>query len=71
MSLCIYYCQEGEHAMQMCELQEEMRLQRDSSHNLEQEIIHLQQGVTDLSHELEVKGKEILRIRSEANHAAR
>ena len=57
--------------MKISDLQEEMRHREVTIRNLEAEIRKLQSGVGDMSRELEMKGKEVLRIRSEANQAAK
>ena len=57
--------------MRISEIEEEMRHRERTIRNLEEQITSLQAGVDDMSKELELKGKEILRIRSEANQAAK
>ena len=57
--------------MRMSELQEDIRHREMTIRNCEDQISQLQSGVNDMSKELEMKGKEILRIRSEANQAAK
>ena len=66
-----YSLQDGEHAMRSSELEDSIRHREETIRHLEGEIRTLQSGVDDMSRELEMKGKEILRIRSEANTAAR
>ena len=57
--------------MRMSEMKEDMRHREMTIRNLEDQTNQLQAGINDMSKELEMKGKEILRIRSEANQAAK
>lgn len=61
------YFQEKEHEMKYSELEEDMRHRDISIRTLNDEIRDLKSGVAQMSSELEAKGKEVLRIRSEAN----
>ena len=67
----VYNWQEGDFAMRMSEMKEDMRHREMTIRNLEDQTNQLQAGINDMSKELEMKGKEILRIRSEANQAAK
>ena len=57
--------------MRISEMEEEIRHREGTIRNLEEQIDSLQSGIDDMSKELELKGKEILQIRSEANQAAK
>ena len=48
-----------------------MQQRNEAIQELDGEIEKLQSGINELSHELEAKGKEILKIRSESNMALR
>ena len=52
--------------MKETDLQEVIRQREEMIRMLEEEVRKLQQGVNDMSVELKTKGKEILKIRSEA-----
>ena len=70
----ILFCvtlKEGDFSMKLSELEEEVRHREITLRNFEEEIRNLRTGISDMSKELDMKGKEILRIRSEANQAAR
>ena len=69
--MLVYIQQEGDFAMRMSEMKEDMRHREMTIRNLEEQTNQLQAGINDMSKELEMKGKEILRIRSEANQAAK
>ena len=69
--LAFVYDQEGDFSMRLAELEEEVRHREMSVRNFEEEVRNLKLGISDMSKELDAKGKEILRIRSEANQAAR
>ena len=53
--------------MKMTELQDDVRYREQTIKTLEEEMKSLQAGVSNMTHELEAKGKEVLKIRSEAN----
>ncbi|CAH1783825.1 unnamed protein product [Owenia fusiformis] len=62
---------ESEHQMKSEELQQEIRHRERHITSLEGDVNSLQIGLDKMSHELDAKGKEILQIRSEANHQLR
>ncbi|ELU13817.1 hypothetical protein CAPTEDRAFT_107275 [Capitella teleta] len=62
---------DGDHAMVTSELEECVRHRDQTISHLETELQNLQKGIDEMSRELEAKGKDVLRIRSEANAAAR
>ena len=57
--------------MKNSELEEEIRLRQAAIATLEEDVKRLQDGINQMAHELEVKGKEILNVRSEANRTLR
>ena len=57
--------------MKVSDLEEEIRHRQAAIAMLEDELKQLQTGISDMGHELDSKGKEILKIRSEANNAVR
>ncbi len=65
------FSQEGEHDMRVTDLEDDLRSRDVTIQGLREEIRKTQQGIADMSHELDSKGKEILRIRREANENAR
>ena len=52
-------------------MKDDIRHREQTLKSLEAEIGKLQQGLNEMGRELDEKGKEILRIRSEANHTLR
>lgn len=61
--------QDGEHAMKISELDEQATGQARLIKTLQTEQTELKNGLNDMSKELEIKVKEILQVRSEANQA--
>jgi len=59
--------QDGEHATKVSELEQQAANQAKLLKTLKDEQNELQNGLNDMSKELEVKVKEILHVRSEAN----
>ena len=62
-----YWLQDGEHAIKISDLEEQSSRQARLAKTLKSERTELQNGLNDMSKELEVKVKEILQVRSEAN----
>ncbi|XP_063299543.1 protein FAM184A isoform X3 [Pelobates fuscus] len=63
--------QEAELLRRISELEEQQRHQEHHVSNLNKELVILHESINTLTKELEFKGKEILRIRSEANQQIR
>ncbi|XP_062858500.1 protein FAM184A isoform X2 [Trichomycterus rosablanca] len=63
--------QERELLGRMSELQEEVSRRKNHIANLDHEIHTLNENISTLTKELELKGKEVLKIRSEANQQIR
>nr|XP_005008204.1 protein FAM184A isoform X5 [Cavia porcellus] len=63
--------QSKEHVCRITDLQEELRLREHHISDLDKEMQHLRENIRALSTELEFKGKEILRIRSESSQQMR
>ena len=59
--------QDGEHATKISELEDQAKGQARLMKSLQTEQTELKSGLNDMSKELEVKVKEILQVRSEAN----
>jgi len=59
--------QDGEHALKISELEEQATKQGKLVKSLKAERTRFQNGLNEMSKELEVKVKEILQVRSEAN----
>ena len=57
--------------MKNSELEEDIRHRQAAIATLEEDVKRLQDGINQMAHELEVKGKEILNVRSEANRTLR
>ena len=53
--------------MKMGELQDDIRFREHTIKALEEEKQKIQSGINDMIQELEAKGKEVLKVRSEAN----
>ncbi|XP_064630713.1 protein FAM184A-like [Lineus longissimus] len=62
---------ETQYDLQVQELQEDIRHRDRHIKNLEDEIAKLQAAIEDLAKEVDSKGKEILRVRSDANQQIR
>ncbi|KAK2175048.1 hypothetical protein NP493_756g02026 [Ridgeia piscesae] len=60
-----------EYGIKLSELEEEIHHREIAVQSMDIEIVRLQKGITEMSHELDAKGKEILKVRSEANIAVR
>lgn len=56
---------DAEYAIKISELETDANSKLSLIGELEQEVTKLQSGVTELSKELEAKGQEVLRVRSE------
>lgn len=65
------FLQSKEHVCRITDLQEELRLREHHISDLDKEMQHLRENIRALSTELEFKGKEILRIRSESSQQMR
>ncbi|NXW09823.1 F184A protein, partial [Fregetta grallaria] len=63
--------QEKEFLCRISDLQDELRHRDHHIAELDKEILHLHENISALTKELEFKGKEILRIRSESNQQIR
>ncbi|XP_072264926.1 protein FAM184A isoform X3 [Pyxicephalus adspersus] len=63
--------QESELLGRIAELEKQLRHQEQHVANLNKELLILHESINTLTKELEFKGKEILRIRSEANQQIR
>ncbi|XP_023570007.1 protein FAM184A isoform X1 [Octodon degus] len=63
--------QSQEHQCRITDLQGELRLRERHISDLGEELQHLRENIGALTAELELKGKEILRIRSESNQQMR
>jgi archaellum component FlaC len=63
--------QETKYDLQVQDLQAEIRHRDRHIKNLEEELLKLQAAIDDLAKEVESKGKEILRVRSDANQQIR
>ncbi|KAM6355292.1 protein FAM184A isoform 2-T2 [Podargus strigoides] len=59
--------QENEFLCRISDLQDELRHRDHHIAELDKEILHLHENISALTKELEFKGKEVLRIRSESN----
>ncbi|XP_009679965.2 protein FAM184A isoform X5 [Struthio camelus] len=59
--------QEKEFLCRISDLQDELRHRDHHIAELDKEILHLHENISALTKELEFKGKEVLRIRSESN----
>ena len=57
--------------MKNSDLEEDIRHRQAAIARLEDDVKRLQDGINQMAHELEAKGKEILNIRSEANRTLR
>jgi len=65
--LVLFFLQDGEHAVKISELEEQASGQDKLIKKLKSEQTALQGGLSNMSKELEIKVKEILHVRSEAN----
>ncbi|XP_075124148.1 protein FAM184A isoform X2 [Leptodactylus fuscus] len=63
--------QETEYMGRIAELEKQLKHQEQHVSNLNKELLILHESINTLTKELEFKGKEILRIRSEANQQIR
>ncbi|XP_026700805.1 protein FAM184A isoform X8 [Athene cunicularia] len=63
--------QEKEFLCRISDLQDELRHRDHHIAELDKEILHLHENISALTKELEFKGKEVLRIRSESNQQIR
>ncbi|KAM6323408.1 protein FAM184A isoform 1-T1 [Aegotheles albertisi] len=63
--------QEKEFLCRISDLQDELRHRDIHIAELDKEILHLHENISALTKELEFKGKEVLRIRSESNQQIR
>ncbi|XP_071997785.1 protein FAM184A isoform X2 [Engystomops pustulosus] len=63
--------QESEYLGRISELEKQQKHQEQHVSNLNKELLILHESINTLTKELEFKGKEILRIRSEANQQIR
>lgn len=63
--------QEQELLVRLSELQGELCSRGNRITDLDHEIHSLNETIDTLTRELELKGKEVLRVRSEANHQIR
>ena len=57
--------------MKLSEMEEEIRHRETAVQSMDAEIRRLQTGISEMSHELDAKGREILKVRSEAHIAVR
>ena len=57
--------------MKSSELEERIHHRETSIRTLEGEIQRFKRGISEMTRELEIKGREVLKIRSEASNAAR
>lgn len=71
--LCAYILilQEQELLVRLSDLQAELCSRSNRITDLDHEIHSLNETIDTLTRELELKGKEVLRVRSEANHQIR
>lgn len=67
----IYIFQEQELLVRISDLQSEVCSRSNRITDLDHEIHSLNETIDTLTRELELKGKEVLRVRSEANHQIR
>lgn len=67
----VFLLQERELLSRISELQEEVTRRKNHIANLDHEIHTLNENISTLTKELELKGKEVLKIRSEANQQIR
>nr|XP_045014983.1 protein FAM184A isoform X6 [Jaculus jaculus] len=63
--------QSKEHMCRITDLQEELRHREHHISDLDKEVQHLNENISALTKELELKGNEILRVRSESNQQMR
>ncbi|XP_069377451.1 protein FAM184A-like isoform X2 [Paralichthys olivaceus] len=70
-SLHVFFLQEQELLVRMSDLQSEVCSRSNRITDLDHEIHSLNETIDTLTRELELKGKEVLRVRSEANHQIR
>lgn len=70
-TFCCCYLQEKEFLCRISDLQDELRHRDHHIAELDKEILHLHDNISALTKELEFKGKEVLRIRSESNQQIR
>ncbi|XP_074675344.1 protein FAM184A isoform X5 [Strix aluco] len=63
--------QEKEFLCRISDLQDELRHRDHHIAELDKEILHLHENISALTKELEFKGKEVLRIRTESNQQIR
>ncbi|XP_075059094.1 protein FAM184A isoform X3 [Mixophyes fleayi] len=63
--------QESEYLGRKADLEKQLRHQEQHVSNLNKELLILHESINTLTKELEFKGKEILRVRSEANQQIR
>lgn len=69
--VCVCVLQERELLSRISELQEEVTRRKNHIADLDHEIHTLNENISSLTKELELKGKEVLKIRSEANQQIR
>lgn len=69
--LLLLISQEKEFLCRISDLQDELRHRDHHIAELDKEILHLHENISALTKELEFKGKEVLRIRSESNKQIR
>lgn len=67
----MYILQEQELLVRISDLQAELCSRSNRITDLDHEIHSLNETIDTLTRELELKGKEVLRVRSEANHQIR
>lgn len=68
---CFLLIQERELLGRITELQEEVSRRKNHIAQLDHQIHTLNENISTLTKELELKGKEVLKIRSEANQQIR
>lgn len=69
--VCLFPIQERELLGRISDLQEEVVRRKNHIAQLDHEIHTLNENINTLTKELELKGKEVLKIRSEANQQIR
>lgn len=70
-SLRLFSSQEQELMGRITELQDEVSWRKNHVTQLDHQIHTLNENISTLTKELELKGKEVLKIRSEANQQIR
>ena len=70
-SFFVICAQEGEHALRVSDLEEDVRHRTATIATLEMELRQLQAATDDMGKQLDQKTKEIMRVKNEANMDAR